>query len=70
MVMVVLGHNVTKLKLSIEQLANVSRFYRSIQICEHDCEIKTSYDFEGRIVVSFKVTVKPGESDGNFILLL
>ncbi|XP_037045331.1 uncharacterized protein LOC119080860 [Bradysia coprophila] len=61
MMVLVLGDNT--FKLNIEQLANISRFYRFAQICEHECDIKTRYEYDGRIIISFKTNIKPKECD-------
>lgn len=67
-VLVVFGHDSSKPSLNLEQLGNVSRFFRTASLCEHKSDVKTQYDDDGRLVISFKTYLKPNESDGNLHL--
>lgn len=67
-VLVVFGHNSSKPNLNLEQFGNVSRFFNTAPLCEHKSDVKTRYDDEGRLVISFKTYLKPDESDGNIYL--
>lgn len=63
-VVVVLGRNTSKQKLTIEQLGNVSRFFNTAPLCKHNSDIKTGYDDNGRIHISFRTKLEPNESEG------
>ncbi len=67
LVLVVLGNNIEKPKLSFEQLGNVVRFFQTGPLCSHEADIKTQHDDEGRLTISYKTKLKPNESDGEYL---